>query len=346
MRIYANQLTGDLKKSLHAVYMVMGDEPFQVQQAANDIKRTAKAQGFAEHIKFVASAQFDWQELLQEYASFSLFSEKKLIEIDLAESKPNAAASKLLVELTQQINPDVILLFKGQKNGTDIQRTAWFKALDKHGLFIPCYQLQGRHLHTWLNQQCQQLGIHLAPDAQALLLESNQGNLFAIHQELEKLSLIFSNQPISLEMIAPTLLNQSRFDIFDLSDAILVGNSHKICDIMAKLQQENIESTVISWAILREANSLYSMSLQLATGMPINQVMQQAKVWKNKQAMTQAALQRLSNSQLEHIISALGQFDTQYKQHQLTTPHNVLLHICLLFVAPITFQLPIFNEVL
>ncbi len=346
MRVYANQVAQHLAKGIHAFYLVMGDEPFQVQQTIEQIKTTAHQHGFAETIKFVYSPQFDWQEIMQEYASLSLFSQQKIIELDLADSKPNASASKLIVELASNPNPDVIFILRGQKNGSDIQRSTWFKALDKHGLFVPCYQLTGRHLSQWLNTQCNDKNLRLTPDAKALLLDANQGNLFAVYQELEKISLIFSNTEVDVHKLAPTLLNQSKFDIFDLSDALLAGNGNRICDIMHKLQQENSEPTVISWAINKEAQTLYQLSNAVHSGIAINDALNQAKVWKNKLSITQSALQRLNHTQTSSIINALAKFDAQYKQHTITSPYQVLMHIALMFVGQVNFELPLFKDAL
>lgn len=341
MRIYANQLSAELKQRLCPFYLVLGEEPYQLSEAVKQIKQAAAKQGFAEVIRFSVTPQFDWQELRSEYLALSLFSSQKIIELDLADQKLPESGSSTLKALAEMPNPDVILLLKGEKNSQDVQKTAWFKALDKHGLFIPVYELQGRHLENWLNHYCQQLSLNLSQGAKALLLEANQGNLFAIVQELEKLSLIFKQQLIEHKDLVPVLLNQAKFNVFDLSDALLQGDQAAVCQIMRKLQQENIEPTIVAWSIAKEANQLLAMVKARASGMPINQVMQQFKVWKNKQTITQNALARINQERLEAIIVALAEFDAHYKQHSLSTPYQVLLHIGLLFCTHIPYSLPL-----
>lgn len=341
MRIYANQLNAELNQRLCPFYMVLGEEPYQLSEAVKQIKHAAAKQGFAEVIRFSVTPQFDWQELRSEYLAMSLFSSQKIIELDLAEQKLPEAGASALKALAEMPNPDVILLLKGEKNSQDVQKTAWFKALDKQGLFIPVYELQGRHLENWLNQYCQQLNLKLSPGAKALLLEANQGNLFAIVQELEKLSLIFKQQLIEHKDLVPVLLNQAKFNVFDLSDALLQGDQNAVCQIVHKLQQENIEPTIVAWSITKEANQLLAMVKARLQGMPINQVMQQFKVWKNKQTITQNALGRLNQQRLETIITALADFDAYFKQHTLNAPYQVLLHICLLFCTNVPYSLPI-----
>ncbi|TMO81755.1 DNA polymerase III subunit delta [Pseudoalteromonas spongiae] len=340
MRIYPNQLVAQLKQGLAPFYLLFGEEAFLLNQAANQVKSIAKAQGFDEVIRFAASPQFDWQEIVQEYASLSLFANRKIIELELGDSKPNAAASKLLQTLAQNPNPDCILVIKGEKVGNDIQRGAWFKALDKHGLFVPCYPLQGKQLFAWLEQQCQSLNLRLSADAKTLLVDYNQDNLFAISQELEKLSLLNVSGEINAQTLAPTLVNQSRLDVFDLSDALLTGNSVQISKVMLKLKQENVEPTIILWALVREFESLQAMQQAIANGESFNAIFSQFKVWKNKQAITEQALRRLTLVELNALGDVLAEFDLAYKQHQHIDAYQHLLHIALMFVGPLPFSVP------
>lgn len=340
MRIYPNQLVTQLKQGLAPFYLLFGEETYLLNQAANQVKSIAKAQGFDEIIRFAASPQFDWQEIVQEYASLSLFANRKIIELELGDSKPNAAASKLLQTLAQNPNPDCILVIKGEKVGNDIQRGAWFKALDKHGLFVPCYPLQGKQLFAWLEQQCQSLNLRLSADAKTLLVDYNQDNLFAISQELEKLSLLNISGEINAQTLAPTLLNQSRLDVFDLSDALLKGDSVQISKVMLKLKQENVEPTIILWALVREFESLQAMQHAIANGESFNAIFSQFKVWKNKQAITEQALRRLTHVELNALGDVLAEFDLAYKQHQHIDAYQHLLHIALMFVGPLPFSAP------
>jgi DNA polymerase-3 subunit delta len=240
MRIYPNQLESLLAQSIAPCYLLFGEETFLLNNTAKQIKAKARKEGFDEIIRFSATAQFDWQTLMQEYASLSLFSSRKIIEIELGDSKPNAAGGKLLKTLSETTNPDCIVIFKGEKVGNDIQRTAWFKALDKIGVFVPCYPMQGKQLSSWLDQQCREHQLALTSDAKALLIEYNQSNLFAISQELEKLSLLSLPDKIDVETLAPSLINQSRLDVFDLADALLQGHAKKLVIFYINLNKKAV----------------------------------------------------------------------------------------------------------
>ena len=344
MRCYANQLTSKLQQRLEPVYMVLGDEPFQVQQCCQAIKSMAKQQGFDEHIRLTVTPQFDWQEIEQHLNSLSLFSDKKVIELDFADAKAGQQGAKVLKSIAERPNPDCLILIKGNKNGPEIQKTAWFKALDNIGLFVPCYEITGHHLHTWLNSQCQQLQLNLDSDAKALLLESTQGNLLATYQELEKLSLLYGPAPISSQLLAPVLLNQAKFDIFDLTDALLSGNSKQTVTILVRLQKDNTEITSVAWAIAREAQQLFTMQTRLQQGHNKAQIFKQYNIWKNRQNITEQALNRLPIEQLKLLISQLALFDRHLKQGTLVCPFQAITQISLGFCQPVNVAFPIYHD--
>ncbi|MBB1292891.1 MAG: DNA polymerase-3 subunit delta [Pseudoalteromonas rhizosphaerae] len=340
MRCYANQLPNELKKGLQPFYLVFGEEPFQVAQCAQQIRQIAKQQGFDEVVKFTLMPGFDWQELIAQYQSMSLFSARTLIELDLNFQKPGIVGSQTFKQLVALNNPDTVLIVKGAKASQDIQRSAWFKSLDKLGVFVPCYPLTGNHLSRWLDEQCQRLKINMQADAKRTLIDATEGNLLACFQELEKLSLLHGTAMIDQQQVLQGLLNQAKFDIFDLSDALLQGNSRQAIKVLNKLAGDNTEAVSILWTITKEANTLLSLQLGLQQGEQLATLFKQKAIWKNQQGPIQQALNRLSIHTLEQITQLLAQFDASYKQGNLIKPYQALAHICLVFCQPLVIPLP------
>ncbi|AXV65670.1 MULTISPECIES: DNA polymerase III subunit delta [Pseudoalteromonas] len=340
MRCYANQLTSQLKKGLAPFYMVFGEEPYQIAECVSQIRQAAKQHGFDEVIKFTLMQGFDWQEIIAQYQSMSLFSARTLIEFDLNEQKPGTTGSQIFKQLTELVNDDTILVLKGAKASQDIQRSAWFKALDKQGIFVPCYPLTGNHLTRWLDEQCYRLNLNLHNNAKQSLIEATEGNLLACHQELEKLSLLYGSDLVDQQAVMQGLLNQSKFDIFDLSDALLKGHAEQAVKVMTKLAADNTEAMSIFWAINKEASNLLAMQHARLTGANMTDLYKQFNIWKNQQATIQHALNRLNSKVLEQIIKQLAQFDAAYKQGNLIAPYQALTHICLVFCQPLSIPLP------
>ena len=60
MQVSATQLNAHLDKGLRSLYVLYGDEPLLVQEAADAIRASARAQGFTERTVFtVVGAHFD-----------------------------------------------------------------------------------------------------------------------------------------------------------------------------------------------------------------------------------------------------------------------------------------------
>ena len=177
-------------------------------------------------------------------------------------------------------------------------------------------------------------------NAKQSLIDATEGNLLACHQELEKLSLLYGSDLVDQQAVMQGLLNQSKFDIFDLSNALLQGQSEQVVKIMSKLADDNTEAMSIFWAINKEAASLLAMQHGRLNGANMADLYKQFNIWKNQQATTQQALNRLNIKALEQITKHLAQFDAAYKQGNLVAPYQALTHICLVFCQPVEMALP------
>ena len=221
MQVYPNRFNATLKKGLQPFYLIFGDEPQQKLTAINQIREVATEQGFDERQTLVADAQFDWSTLLEATQTLSLFSSRQYIELELPTGKPGTQGSKILTELSAQNNPDILLVIHGAKIGKDVQNSKWFKAIDKHGTYVPCYPLEGNALQQWLMEQMRTQGLQVTPDVTRLLAEYCEGNLLAASQEIEKLCLLYPNGNPTLEEVEQAVVDQSRYNVFQLIDVLL-----------------------------------------------------------------------------------------------------------------------------
>ena len=83
MQVRLEQLEEQLARQLAPVYLLSGDEPLQIMEAAEKIRQVAKQQGFIEREVWVADAQFDWTNLNSAGDALSLFASQKLLDVRL-----------------------------------------------------------------------------------------------------------------------------------------------------------------------------------------------------------------------------------------------------------------------
>ncbi len=313
MRIKPEQLARHLEKALAPVYVISGDEPLQVGEAADQLRHAAKEQGYTVREVMTVEANFEWQMLLAEAANLSIFADKKLIDLRIPNGKPGSEGSKALVEYASQAPQETLLLITLPKLTAATQKSKWFQALEKAGVFIQVWPLQGNELLTWLQRRSQHKGITLDVDAAKLLASRVEGNLLAAAQEIEKLYVLYGKQTVSRQLIEDAVSDSARFDVFKLTDSLLEGNPKRILKILSGLKAEGIAEPVVLWAISRELRTLYNFQAELKNGTRPEQLFTKLQIWdKRKQWVSQAA-QRISALQLKSMLLECAEIDAMVK---------------------------------
>lgn len=330
MQVYPNRLQAAVKQKLAAYYLIFGDEPQQKLEAIQTIRDVASKQGFDERQSLTVDNQFNWDSLVEATQTMSLFSNRQLIELELPTGKPGTEGSKILSLLAGQNNPDVLLVIHGAKIGKDVQSSKWFKSLDKQGVYVPCYPLEGNQLEQWLSQQMQVAGLQASNPICRLLVDYCEGNMLAAKQEIQKLALLYPAGNPSLEQVEQAVVDQSRFTVFHLVDVLLAGDAQKAVKMLYRLESEGIEPTIILWALTREWQTLQALLFARQTGQTIN--WNQHRIWGQRQALYNSAMQRLSLANMHSLQQKLSVLDQAIKQSQITRPYIELCHLCLLFM--------------
>ena len=132
--------------------------------------------------------------------------ERKLIEVRLAGAKLGAEGSAMLRELAAQPASDNVVLVLAGKLDRDVEKSAWFRALDEAGATVRAWPLRRSELPGWIGQRLRAAGFRPSPDALALLAERVEGNLLAARQEIDKLALLAEPGPLDAATLA-TLVN-------------------------------------------------------------------------------------------------------------------------------------------
>ncbi|WP_269519544.1 DNA polymerase III subunit delta [Alteromonas sp. BMJM2] len=342
MQIYPNQFRQDIKKGLRPCYLVFGDEPQQKFDVIEQIRAQAKLKGFDERTTLVADTGFSWNQLLEATQSMSLFSSQQFIELELPTGKPGTEGSKMLQEVAAKLNPDMLLLIHGPKIGKDVQRGKWFKVLDEIGASTLCYPLEGRQLSTWINQQLTSHQLSVSPNGAKMISDFCEGNLLAAKQEIDKLALLYPHQSVTDEQIERAMVDQSRYSVFQLVDVMLNGESTRCIKMLYRLESEGLEPNIIIWALVREWEQLWNLKTAEQQGQPIQ--WQKFGIWRNKQAIYQNAMQRLSLQQLEGIQHALSQADLAFKQQVISRPYVKLCHLCMMFMGINLVNIPFLDK--
>jgi len=237
-------------------YLVSGDEPLLVGEAADAIRAAARAAGFADRRVFFIDRNFSWDELRLESQSLSLFAERRLFELRMPSGKPDKGAA-LLAELAAKPMPDLIFLVITDKLDRKTSDTPWVQAIEKHGVWVPIFPVDSEALPAWLRTRAKMLHIEIDPEASQLIVERVEGNLLAAQQELEKLGLLANGESIGAELVRRSVGDSARYDVFQLGEAAAAGDAARALRILLGLKSEGVEPTLVLWALVRELRGMW-----------------------------------------------------------------------------------------
>lgn len=334
-KLYANQLAQHLNGPLAPCYLLFGEEPLQKLEAIDAIRAAARQQGFAERISLTADAQFDWNELSSELQAMSLFADKRLIELELTQQKLSPSANEQLKALPQQLHSDIVMLIHGERSHSEVSKLAWFKQLQTQAVQVPVYALDERQSQQWIRDRARQLQIQLSSEAVVLLQQHCAGNLLAARQELEKLALSALPQPLHAAALSQFLADHSSFTVFQLTDAVLQGQSDEALHRLLRLCQQDIEPVIIAWQLQKEVLQLRQLQQAAQQHHALSEVFKSLAIWPKRQPLYQAALKRLSLSWLDYLLQELAAFDRLYKGGKLGNSDVALAHLVTLFIKPV-----------
>ena len=331
MRLKPEQLSAALQKGLMPVYFISGDEPLQLGEMADSIRKTARKAGFENREILSAETGFEWNQLAFSADSMSIFSDKKIIDLRLPSATPGAEGSKALIAYCERLPEDTLLLITAGKLASGALKTRWLEALDKAGIIIQAWPLEGQELIRWLQQRMQQRGLHAETDGLRILASRIEGNLLAAAQEIEKLYVLYGTGNLSNQQIHDVVADSSRYDVFKLMDSVLAANVNRIFKILSGLRAEGIAAPVVLWAVTREARVLIKIQQAISDGQNRELAFKNNQIWDKRKQLVSNALNRLNVSDLNSILVLSAKADRQIKGQQQGDAWETLLALCLMF---------------
>jgi len=331
MRIKPEQLVAQLKKGLKPIYFITGDEPLQLGEMADTIRKAARLAGFENREVITVDTNFEWNQLAFLADSMSIFADKKIIDLRLPSGTPGNEGAKALVSYCDRIQEDNLLLITSGKLASATLKTRWFEALDKQGIVIQIWPLEGQDLVNWLQRRMRQRGLSADTDGLHLLASRVEGNLLAAAQEIEKLYVLYGEGSLSQQQIFEVVADNSRYDVFKLIDSVLLDSEDRIVKILSGLRGEGVAAPVILWALTREARSLIKIKWAIAGGQSRDLVYKNNQVWDKRKQIVNNALNRLSDKDLTNLLVMAAKADRQIKGQQSGEAWETLREICLMF---------------
>ena len=313
MQLKGEQLAAHLERELKPVYVVYGDDPLLVIEAADAIRAAARRRGFDERKVLTGLAGFNWVELHHAAGNMSLFGGRTLIDLRIPTGKPGREGSAAIQDYCARQSPDALLLVTLPGLEWTEEKAAWLKALAEAGVAVKLIPPNLAELPAWIAGRLQRQQQNADREGLRFIAERVEGNLLAAHQEILKLGLLFPVGNISLQQIQESVLNVARYDLDGLREALLLGDVARLTRTLDGLQQEGEPSPLILWAMTEEVRALAQVRVGMAGGQPVDLLLKDARVWGPRQSLFKRALQRISSKQANLALRHAARIDAMIK---------------------------------
>ena len=303
MKLRPDQLSAHLEKPLAALYLLHGNEPLLVIEAADLVRAAARRQGFDERETLVVGQGFRWNDLTAAAGNLSLFGGSKLIDLRIPGGKPGREGGDALQRHARSLGSGIVTLVTLPQLDWATRKSAWFTVLSAAAVTVELDAPARERLPQWISERLARQRQSAVPEALAFIAEHVEGNLLAAHQEILKLGLLHAEGNLSLADVQNAVLDVARYDIDALRDAVVEGDPARCTRLLEGLRGEGAAAPLVLWALANEIRLLATLSAGTAAGQPLAGLLKAERVFDERRKRTiTAALPRL---RVEALRSAL-----------------------------------------
>ncbi|MGH8755826.1 MAG: DNA polymerase III subunit delta, partial [Burkholderiales bacterium] len=150
-------------------------------------------------------------------------------------------------------------------------------------------------------------------DTLQFIADRVEGNLLAAYQEVQKLALLFAPGKLGFEQVKEAVLEVARYDVFKLSEAMLMADAVRVARILEGLRGEGVAPPLILWAVSEDIRALLKIVNGLEQGKALQQLFREVRVWGARQELMQRVAKRSRKSMLEDALLQAARLDRMIK---------------------------------
>lgn len=309
------QLSQHLEREMAPLYVLHGDEPLLVIEAADTIRAAARQRGITEREVQVATQGFKWDRFALSAGNLSLFGEQKLVDLRIPTGKPGRDGGEALQRLARELDPSagIVTLISLPQIDWATRKQAWFLAITQVGITLECNAPPLEQLPQWVAARLARQKQQAPREALVFIAEHVEGNLLAAHQEIQKLGVLFAEGSLSFEQVEDTVLNVARYDTEKLRSAILEGDASRCARLLDGLKGEGSAPPLILWVFANEIRTLANLRSALDSGQALDAALRAERVFGPRQTQCKRALPRLKSGVLRAALVHAARIDRMIK---------------------------------
>jgi DNA polymerase-3 subunit delta len=310
-------LPDSTQKTLQAIYLVSSDEPLLLRDWLDQSRKTLLGQGFEEIVSYQVEQGLDWDSLMQDGQSMSLFSQRQCLIVRFNSSKPGQQGARFIQHITRQPGDDLVYILVMPKLDAAVKSSAWLKAIKKVGEVIELKPVYPNQRADWILQRAAAKGVSLDRQAAMVLADLTEGNLLATDQELEKLAL--TTRPgvmIDYAEINQRIEHSARYTQYLLVDACLEGKIKRAVKILRGLREEGMQPVQFLYSLQQALEALMQLKLAQRDHALSADTWKALRIWPAKQRLYSQALSRLGLPDIERLLVQCAKLDRLNKGQQ------------------------------
>ena len=308
------------KKQFAPVYILMGDEPFYIDEASNFIEENAMPE---EHRDFnqmlVYGKETEADEVIVMAKEFPFGTEKRVVIVKEAKDLKNM--ERLLKYAESPAKTAIVVIC--YKYAT--LRATQLKAIDKNCVVFHSEKMKEYNLAAWIQKHIGKYQFKIQPAVANLIAENIGVDLSRIDNEFKKLTIFIPpNSEITVDIVEKHIGISKEYNVFELQNALAERKIDKAYKIVHYFCQ-NIKQTPNVLTI----NSLASFYLKLlAYNLSDKSMEAKAKVFGKNDWIQKTNVQYVQNHsvlELQKNIGILREYDAKTKGVDSHLPDEELL---------------------
>lgn len=194
------------------------------------------------------------------------------------------------------------------------------------------FPVDRRALPLWIGARLARQKQRAAEDALAFVADCVEGNLLAAHQEIQKLGLLYPPGALSFEQVRDAVLDVARFDVAQLSEAMLAGDRGRLVRVLDGLAGEGEAPPRVLWVMAEDVRAVARVQQGLAAGRSAADLFRAHRVWgEARQRLVAAAARRMGRAALDAALAQAAAVDRTIKGLAQGDPWDELLQLGLRF---------------
>lgn len=322
-------LADHLARPLAPLYVVHGDEPLLVLEAADAIRAAARTQDVTEREVLVTHQHFKWDDFGLASGSLSLFGGRTLVDLRIPNGKPGKQGGEALCRFARELDPDSLTLITLPQLDWAARKAAWFLALSEAGIMIECNAPELARLPDWIAQRLARQQQHAPREALEFIASHVEGNLLAAHQEIQKLALLHDPGELTLAQVEDAVLHVARYDTEKLRVALLEGDAPRCARLLEGLKGEGAAPPLLLWTMANEIRTLANARTAMDNGQNVDAALKAERVFGPRQAQCKRALPRLKAGSLRAALLHAARIDRMIKGLAQGDVWDEFLQLCL-----------------